>query len=75
MMSLLKKDVYNAKIKNIENEILYINNLATKTTLTAKINEVKGEIPKITNLPTTSALTAVENRIPSVSNLVKKNWL
>ena len=29
-MSLLKKDVYNAKIKSIENEILYINNLVTK---------------------------------------------
>ena len=27
----------------------------------------------ITNLATTTALTAVENKIPSVSNLVKKN--
>ena len=46
--------------------------MATKTTLNAKINEVKGEIPNITNLATTSALTAVENKIPSVNNLVKK---
>ena len=38
-----------------------------------KINEVKGEIPNITNLATTAALTAVENKIPNVSNLVKKN--
>ena len=29
-------------------------------------------MPDITNLATTSALTAVENKIPSVSNLVKK---
>ena len=71
-MSLLKKDGYNAKIKTIENEVLDITNLATKTTLNAKINEVKGETPNITNLPTTSALTTVENKTPSISNLVKK---
>ena len=29
-------------------------------------------MPNITNLATTTALTAVENKIPSVSNLVKK---
>ena len=72
MMSLLKKDGYNAKIKTIENEVLDITNLATKTTLNAKINEVKGETRNITNLPTTSALTTVENKTPSISNLVKK---
>ena len=64
--------VYNAKIKNIENKIPDITNLATKASLNAKINEVKGEIPKITSMATTSSLTAVENKIPSVSNLVKK---
>ena len=42
----LKKDVYNAKIKNIEDKIPDITNLATKTTLNAKMNVVKGEIPK-----------------------------
>ena len=50
-----------------------ILNLATKTLLNAKINEIKGEIPSITNLATTTALTAVENKIPIVSNLVKKS--
>ena len=69
---VVKKDVYNAKIKNIEDKIPDITNLATKTTLNAKINEVKGEIPNITNLATKTALNAVENKIPSVSNLVKK---
>ena len=29
-------------------------------------------MPNITNLATTTALTAVENKIPNVSNLVKK---
>ena len=57
---VIKKDVYNSKIKNIEEKIPDITNLATKTTFNAKINEVKGEIANITNLATTSALTAVE---------------
>ena len=33
---IVKKDVYNAKIKNIEDKIPDITNLATKTTLNAK---------------------------------------
>ena len=70
---LLKKGVYNTKIKYIKDKIPDITNLATKTILSIKINEVKGEIPNITNLATTAALTAVENKIPNVSNLVKKN--
>ena len=70
---VIKKDLYNVKIKNIGDEIPDITNLATNTTLNAKINEIKNEIPNITNLATTTALTAVENKIPNVSNLVKKN--
>ena len=69
---VVKKDVYNSKIKNIEDKILDITNLATTTTLNAKINEVKGEIPSITNLATKPSLNAAENKIPSISNLVKK---
>ena len=68
----VKKDVCNAKIKNIEDEIPDITNLATKTTVNAKTNEVKGEIPSIFNLATTTALNTVENEIPNVNNLVKK---
>ena len=70
--SVVKKDLHNAKIKDIEDKIPDITNLATNASLNTKINEVKGEISNITNLATTSALTAVENKIPSVSNLVKK---
>ena len=69
---VVKKDVYNAKIKNVEDKILEITYLATNASLNAKINLVKGEIPSITNLATTAALTTVENKIPNVSNLVKK---
>ena len=60
------------KIKNIEDKIPNITDLATKTILNAKINEVKCEIPSISNLATTTVLTAVDNEIPNVSNLVKK---
>ena len=69
---MIKEDVYNTKIKNIEDKIPDNTNSATKTTFNAKINEVKGEIPNITNLATTTAFTAVENKIPNVSNLVKR---
>ena len=35
---VLKKDGYNAKIKNVEDKIPDITNLATNTTFNAKIN-------------------------------------
>ena len=71
--NVFKKDVYNAKIKNIEDKIPDISNLATKTILNAKINVVKNKIANITNsATTTTALTAFENKIPNVNNLVKK---
>ena len=60
---VVKKDEYNAKIKNIEDKIPDITNLATKTTVNAKINEVKGEIPSITNLVTISVLNAKTNEV------------
>ena len=47
---VVKKDVYNAKIKNTEDKILDITNLATNTTLNGVINE----IPTITNLVRTT---------------------
>ena len=76
-MMLIWKDVYNAKIKNIQHKIPSINNMATNTSINGKINEVKEKylilIP--TNLATTTALTAVENKISNVSNYSKKSWL
>ena len=60
---VVKKDVYNAKIKSIEDLIPDITNLATNTTLNSEINEVKGEIPSITNLDTITALNAKENEV------------
>ena len=75
-MKLLKKDLCNAKIKNIEDKIPDINTyhkLATSATLDAEINQVKKEIPSITNLPSTTALNAkineVKNKISNTTNL------
>ena len=69
---VIKRYVYNAKIRNIEDKIPDITTLATNTTLNAKINEAKNRKPNISNLTTTTALTAVENKIPNVRFLVKK---
>ena len=55
---VVQKAVYNAKIKNIEEKIPDIINLATNTTLNAKINEVKNEIPSITNFAINASLYA-----------------
>ena len=66
---VVKKTEYDAKIKNIEDKIPDISNLATKSNLNTKINEVKNEIPSITGLATITALTAVENKIPSFGGL------
>ena len=60
------------RLKNIEDKIRNITNLVTNTFPIAKTNEFKVEIPSITNLNTTAALTTVENKLPNVSNLVKK---
>ena len=72
---LSKKDVYNAKIKNIDVEIPNTTDLATYACLNAKINVVKGEATNITNLSTTTDLIAFENKIPNVNTLVRKKWL
>ena len=50
---VVKKGVYNTKIKDIEDKILDVTNLATtNTAFNAKINEVKSKIPSITNRKT-----------------------
>ena len=46
---VVKKYVYNAKIKNMEDEIPDVPNLPTDTTLNAKINKVNKEIHIINN--------------------------
>ena len=43
-----------------------------KPELEKKISNAEGKIASISGLVTNAALTAVENRIPDVSNLVKR---
>ena len=69
---LLKTNVYNVKIRNIEDKITGITKLATNAFLNAKTNEFEGEIPSIANLAATATLTTVENKIPNVNDLFKK---
>ena len=68
-----KRDVYHAKIKNIEDKTCDITNLATNTTLNAKKNKVENEISSITKLATTTVLNAkinkVKNKILNITNL------
>ena len=50
------------------------NKLVKKTDYNAKIQDIEDKIPSITGLATTTAtdLIAVENKIPDVSNRLKK---
>ena len=85
--NVVKEDAYNAKTKNIEDNIPDVANLR----ISGKINEFNNKIPNITNLDTSAALDAkiskvnitnlataitvlnvLENKIPYVSNLLKK---
>ena len=59
-------------MKDVDDKILSITNLATNAALNANINGIKDEIPSISDLATATALTAFENKIPDVSDLVKK---
>ena len=49
--------------------------LLKKTDFSSKITEIEGKILSISGLATNSALTAVENNIPNVSNLFKKQTI
>ena len=53
--NVVKKDIYDAKIKNNEDNISGISNLATQTTLNA--NSLKREIASLTNLAITSKIS------------------
>ena len=57
---LLIENVSNSKIKDTEDKILDITNLANNITINAKINAVKNKISNISNLATYTALTAGE---------------
>ena len=61
--TVVKKDVYKTKIKNIEDKIPGVTNLAIKVSLNAKINKVKVEIPSITDFATNASLNTKINEV------------
>ena len=67
---MLLQNAFKAKIKNIEDKIPDITNLATNTTFNVEINQVKNKIPNIKNLATTTVLTAVENEKPDQNKYI-----
>ena len=68
--NVVRKDVYNAKIKDIEDKIPDITNLLSTAAFNAKINKVKNKITNITNLDTTTSLIAVKNKTPAHSKYI-----
>ena len=58
---LIKCYLYSPQMRNIEDTMRDITNLATNTAFNAKINEVKKEIFSITNLSVTLTLNAKIN--------------
>ena len=77
-LSKLSNVVKNDVVKNTAYDKLVakVNNTDTsgllkKTDYNTKITEIEDKIPDISGLATKTALTTVENKIPSISGLVK----
>ena len=66
------KTKYDTGKSELENKIPDTSGLVKKTDYNTKITEIEGKILDISNLATKTVLTTVENKIPSVSNSVKK---
>ena len=66
------KTKYDTDKSELENKIPDTSGLVKKTDYNTKITEIEGKIPNVTNLATKTALTTIENKIPTISNLVKK---
>ena len=60
------------KIHDTSKKIIDASQLVIEPDYNAKITDIEGKIPRITGLAATAALNAVNNKIPSVSNLLKK---
>ena len=69
------KTTYDADKLKLEKKIPDISNFVKKSDYNAKFNELEGKMSSFSGLATTSRLTAVENKIPRISTLVKKNRL
>ena len=68
---------FNVTIINyfLRMKYLMLVDLLKKKDYNTKIIEIEGTTTSITDLATTTALSAVENKIPDVSNLVRKKQI
>ena len=71
LILILKYNTYKSDLEKKSDT----SGLVKKTDCNIKISETEGKILSITVLATAVALDAVENKIPNVSNLAKKNGL
>ena len=66
------------QIQNKKSVVLtkqYTTRLVKNLDYNAKVSEIESKIPSITGFATSAALTSVENKIPDISHLIKKNKL
>ena len=66
------KQINYIQKKQLHKNSLILEWTCQKTDYSAKITEIESKIPSINGLATTAALNAAENKIPDVSNLIKK---
>ena len=69
---LVKKTDCNTKMSEIEDIIPDTSGLVKKTDCNTKNTEIEGKTPDTSGLTTKAALTTVENKISSITGLVKK---
>ena len=67
------KTKYDADKSDLEKEIPDTSGRNKKTDYNTKITEIENKIPSISGLATNSALATVEDKIPNIICLVKKN--
>ena len=65
---------FEEKIDKIDKNVA-VANLVKKSDFNTKVTKIEGKILDINSLSTKSALTVVENKIPAVSSLIKKQIL
>ena len=66
------KTKYDTDKSELGNKIPDTSGLFKKTDYDPKITDIEGKNPDVSGLATKTALKTDENKIPSVSNLVKK---
>ena len=67
------KTNYDTDKTELEKKISDTSRLVKKTDYNTKITEIDEKLPEFRTLVAKTALTTVENKIPDISSLIKKN--